>query len=130
MWPLWGRMFYLAAETYDPNGELYSPTGYVVADGTSFAAPQAAGVAALVKQQLIHNFPGLSALQLKSAIVNTAAQNVTDSGAVASVLLAVGAGQINAIAAVSTNLVALPSTVSFSAIRTGVLLRHADNSTY
>src|ERR1019366_3125346 len=115
-----GTDVYLAAQTYDPNGALYSPSGYVVGDGTSFAAPQAAGVAALVKQQLIHNFPGLNALQLKSAIVNTAAQNVTDSGAVASVL-AVGAGQINAAAAVGTNLVALPASISFGAIRTGVL---------
>ena len=115
-----GSDVYLAAQTYDPNGELYSPSGYVVGAGTSFSAPQVGGVAALVKQQLKPGFPGLTALQLKSAIVNTAAQNVTDGGAAASVL-AVGAGQVNAGAAVGTNLVAQPATVSFGAVGAGVL---------
>jgi len=115
-----GADIFLAAQTYDPNGELYSPSGYLVSQGTSFAAPQVGGVAALVKQSLKAGYPGLTALQLKSAIVNTATQDVLDSGASASVL-AVGAGKVNAGAAVSTNLLAQPSTVSFGAIRTGVL---------
>jgi minor extracellular serine protease Vpr len=115
-----GSDVYLAAQTYDPNGELYSPDGYVVGAGTSFSAPQVAGVAALVKQKLTAVFPGLTPLQLKSAIVNSATQDVTDSGAVASVL-AVGAGKVSTGSAVSTNLVSQPATVSFGAIRTGVL---------
>jgi len=109
-----GTDIFLAAQNYDPNGALYSPNGYLVASGTSFSAPQIGGVAALVKQSLRQRFPALTALQLKSAIVNTATQDVTDAGAAASVL-AVGAGKANAGAAVAVNLLASPSTISFGA---------------
>ena len=111
-----GTDLYLAAETYDPNGELYSPTGYLVSQGTSFSTPQIAGVAALVKQAN----PALSALQIKSAIVNTATQDVTDNGAPASVF-AVGAGKANAAGAVTSNLAAVPSSASFGILRANSL---------
>ncbi len=103
-----GTDLYLTGQTYDPNGALYAQGGYLTSQGTSFSTPQVAGVAALVKQAN----PGLSALQLRSAIVNTATQDVTDNGVAASVL-AVGAGKANAVAAVGTNLVASPVSASF-----------------
>jgi len=103
-----GTDLYMAAERVDPNGDLYSPDGYAVADGTSFATPLLAGGAALVKQKN----PGFTALQLKSALVNTAAQNLTDESGAASVISA-GAGLLNAQAAVSTNVTVSPSTISF-----------------
>ncbi len=102
-----GTDLYLAGQTYDPNGELYTASGYLVSQGTSFSTPQVAGIAALVKQAN----PGFTALQIKSAIVNTATQDVTDNGAVASVL-AVGSGKANAAAAVTTNVTALPSSAA------------------
>jgi minor extracellular serine protease Vpr len=111
-----GVDLYLAGQTYDPNGDLYTPTGYLISQGTSFSTPQVAGVAALVKQA----HPNLSAIQIKSAIVNTATQDLTDGGLTASVLAA-GAGKVNAASAVATNLVASPATVSFGAIRSGAL---------
>ena len=103
-----GTDLYMAAERVDPNGDLYSPNGYTAADGTSFATPLVAGAAALVKQKN----PKLTALQLKSAVVNSAAQSLSDESGAASVLSA-GAGLLNAQAAVSINVAAVPSTISF-----------------
>ncbi|HWE50871.1 MAG TPA: S8 family serine peptidase [Bryobacteraceae bacterium] len=106
-----GTNLYLAGQSYDPNGELYSATGYLISQGTSFSTPQISGVAALVKQA----HPGYTPAQIKSAVVNTASQNVTDNGPSASVL-AVGAGQANAAAAIASNLTASPVSVSFGVI--------------
>ena len=64
---------YMAMEKYDPMGELYSDNGYGAADGTSFASPIVAGAAALVKQA----HPNYTVAQIKSALVNNAAQDVT-----------------------------------------------------
>ena len=64
---------YMAAEKYDPLGLLYSDNGYAAADGTSFSSPIVAGAAALVKQA----HPKYTVAQIKSALVNTAAQDVT-----------------------------------------------------
>ncbi|MEP6715005.1 MAG: S8 family serine peptidase [Terriglobia bacterium] len=111
-----GTDLYLAAQTYDPNGELYSANGYLVGQGTSFSAPQVAGIAALVKQVN----PQFTALQIKSAIVNTATQDVTDNGATAS-FLATGAGKANAGNAVAANLTANPTSASFGILGAGRL---------
>jgi subtilisin family serine protease len=46
-----GTDLYMATQKYDPNGDMYDPSGYTAAQGTSFAAPMVAGVAAMVKQQ-------------------------------------------------------------------------------
>ena len=99
-----GTNLYLAAQNYDPNGELYSANGFTVSQGTSFATPQISGVAALVMQE----HPTLKPLQVKSAIVNTATQDIAGAS-----VLYVGAGKANAAAAVSTNLIASPTSVSF-----------------
>ena len=64
---------YMAAQKYDPLGLLYSDNGYAAADGTSFASPIVAGAAALVKQA----HPKYTVAQIKSALVNTAAQDTT-----------------------------------------------------
>jgi uncharacterized protein (TIGR03437 family) len=77
-----GTNLYLAGQTYDPNGDLFSPTGYLVSQGTSFSTPQIAGMAALVKQ---HNTK-LTPAQIRSAVVNTGANaaNALAAGIVAS----------------------------------------------
>ena len=111
----------MPGQNYDPNGILYAPNGYLISQGTSFSAPQIAGVAALVKQAN----PGLSALQIRSAIVNTATQDVSDSavsnnGAPASVL-AVGAGKADAAAALTTNVAANPVSASFGILQASKL---------
>lgn len=109
---------YMAAERYDPLGQLYSSTGYAAADGTSFSTPIVAGAAALVKQQ----HPGFSAAQIKSALVNTASQSVTtdDSGNAVNIT-ATGAGLLDAGAAVSDTVTATPSSLTFGVLKPGSL---------
>ncbi len=103
--------FLLAAGTYDPYGEVYSPTGYTSADGTSFAAPMMSGAAALVLQAN----PGLSPLQTKSALVNTATLSglTTQDGSAPPSLSEVGAGILQAQNAVLATVEIVPSSVSF-----------------
>jgi uncharacterized protein (TIGR03437 family) len=111
---------YMAAETYDPYGILYSANGYGVADGTSFSTPMVAGAAALVKQA----HPSFTAAQVKSALVNTAAQDVTtdDSSPAATVdVQSTGAGKLDAGAAVSTTIAFDPPTLSFGVLQSGSL---------
>ena len=93
-------------------------SGYASVDGTSYAAAMVAGAAALVKQA----HPGYTPAQLKSALVNTASNGVVtdaDVGGLARVT-AVGAGKLNAGAAVSSSVTASPSAVSFGVIGTAL----------
>ncbi len=108
-----GESMYMAAERYDPLGELYSPNGYAVADGTSFAAPLTSGAAALVKQK----HPNFTALQIRSALMNSASQDVTvdDQGDPVNVQW-IGAGKLDAGAAVNAVLTSVPASISFGGI--------------
>ena len=109
---------YMAAQRYDPLGGQFSSTGYAAADGTSFSTPIVAGAAALVKQR----HPGYNAAQIKSALVNTASQSVTtdDSGNAVNIT-ATGAGLLDAGAAVSSNITASPSSLSYGVLKAGSL---------
>jgi uncharacterized protein (TIGR03437 family) len=91
---------YMAMEKYDPLGDLYSDNGYGAADGTSFASPIVAGAAALVKQA----HPNYTVAQIKSALVNTAAQDTTtdDFGGAVDVEY-LGAGRLDAGLAANAN---------------------------
>jgi minor extracellular serine protease Vpr len=105
---------YLAAQNYDPNGELYSVNRYGAADGTSFSSPLTAGAAALVKQA----HPGYTATQIKSALVNSTAQSVTtDTYGDPVDVEWIGAGLLNAGAAMSATVTAEPSSVSFGYVQ-------------
>ena len=103
-----GQDIYTATQVKDPNGNLYDPSGYTAAAGTSFAVPLVAGAVALVKQA----HPLFTPAQLKSAIVGTATQNVTDGGVVAGVN-AVGAGKLDAADALNVAVTCIPATVHF-----------------
>jgi minor extracellular serine protease Vpr len=119
-----GDLIYLGAQNYDPLGEVYSSNRFIAAAGTSFAAPLAAGSAALVKQQ----HPTWTSQQIKSALMNTASQSVTtDDGGFTGVqqglnILRSGAGLVAADLAVQTNVTVVPSAVSFGSAATGVAL--------
>ncbi len=100
-----GTSLYTATQHYDPNSDMYDPSRYGAFDGTSFSAPMAAGVAALVKQKN----PTWGPAQIKSALVNTAT-------AIDASVLSSGAGKINAEAAVKTDVTVNPATVSFGVV--------------
>ncbi len=98
-----GTGIYTATQTLDPNGSFYDPSGFNAAQGTSFAVPLVAGAVALVKQANPNFTPG----ELKSAVVNTAAAGITDNGVPADVN-AVGAGKLDAAAALNVTLACVP----------------------
>jgi minor extracellular serine protease Vpr len=106
-----GADLYTAAQSYDPNGDVYDPSGYTAVSGTSFASGLVAGAAALVKQ--VH--PSYTPGQIKSALVNSASGQVTDNGATARVTAA-GGGKLDAAAALAAPLTIEPATVSFGVL--------------
>lgn len=108
-----GQDIYTATESLDPGGDLYDPSGYTTVSGTSFAAAMVAGAAAMVKQAN----PDFTPAQIKSALVNTASVNpndiVDDSNSGEVLIAAVGAGKMNAAAAIAPGATAEPATLSF-----------------
>ncbi|MBZ5608754.1 MAG: S8 family serine peptidase [Acidobacteriia bacterium] len=101
---------YLATQSYDPLGDLYSVTRYNAGSGTSFATPLVSGAAALVKER----HPDFSPEQIKSALVNTASQDVTsDEQGDATGIQSLGAGKLDVGAAIQTALTASPAVISF-----------------
>ena len=106
---------YMATQNLDPTitifgDTIYSSTRYMAADGTSFSAPITAGAAALIKQE----HPSWSAAQIKSALVNSAAQDsTTDDTGTATDPEWIGAGRLDAGAASAGTVTAVPSAVSF-----------------
>jgi minor extracellular serine protease Vpr len=111
-----GTDLVVATQRFDPNGDMYNPDGYTLAQGTSFAAPFAAGAAALVKQQR----PTWTPAQIKSALVNTADPDVDDVDPEGTVfrarVTAAGNGKLDAAEALRTNVTAEPVSLSFGAI--------------
>ncbi|MDQ1472836.1 MAG: minor extracellular serine protease Vpr [Bryobacterales bacterium] len=115
-----GDLILMGAQSFDPLGDLYSSTGYVASAGTSFATPLTTGAAALVKQ----NHPKYTAAQIKSALLNTAGQEVvTDDAGQPTDILETGAGKVAADRAVQTNVTVVPATLSYGALATGALPR-------
>ena len=79
-----------------------------VLSGTSMATPHVAGIAALVRAE----HPGWTAAQVKAAVMNTATHDVTteaDGGGIAYGPERVGSGRVDALAAVSTDVIAYNS---------------------
>ncbi|HKD07791.1 MAG TPA: S8 family serine peptidase [Bryobacteraceae bacterium] len=108
---------YMATQSYDPNadssGEVnYSSNGYWAADGTSFATPMTAGAAALVKQA--HAGQTLRGTQIKSLLMGSTSLSVmSETGGLPVDAEWIGAGLVNAGAAVSATITAEPSSISF-----------------
>lgn len=109
----------LATQDYDPASFMFSVSRYVAAAGTSFASPLVAGAAALVKQK----HPGWNPVQIKAALVNTANASVTTTDGVmnqnngdAVDVQWIGAGRLDAGAAVNATVLAIPSTVSWGVL--------------
>jgi minor extracellular serine protease Vpr len=109
-----GTSVYTAAQSYDPQGDVFSSNGFVVLDGTSLSAPLVAGAAAIVKQ--LH--PTWNAAQIRSALINNAVESVaTDDGQVGDFLnvdiQSFGAGLLDAGAAATATVTASPVSLSF-----------------
>lgn len=124
---------YAAAESYDPNGEVYSSTRYASADGTSFASPLTAGAAALVMQAhpALQAHTAASVAEVKSALVNwsNASATTTDDFGFGVDVRQTGAGLLDAGAAVQATITAAPTTISFGAVKSGGSLPAAQTVT-
>jgi minor extracellular serine protease Vpr len=108
---------YMAAQTYDPLGVLYSSTGFAAAEGTSFSTPITAGAAALVLQAN-PNVTGAARLALvRSYLIDNAAQSVTGDDYDNPVDgFEIGAGLLNAGGAVASTVSVAPATLSFGVL--------------
>lgn len=104
-----GTDMFTATQKYDPNSDMYDPSGYSAYSGTSFSVPLVAGAAALVKQKT----PNLRPADVKSALVNTASSGIQDPGAGDADVLTAGAGKLNVDAALRTNVSVDPAALSF-----------------
>jgi minor extracellular serine protease Vpr len=112
-----GVNLYTATQKFDPNGEAYNASGYTTVTGTSYAVPMAAGAVALVKQKN----PSFTPAQLKSAVVNTATQDVSDEAGAQARVNSAGAGKLSAGDAVTATATLEPATMEFGVIAAGAL---------
>ena len=96
-----GESVYVATQSFDPNGEMYSANGYTLVDGTSFSAPIVAGAAALVKGAR----PGLTVDQYRSLLINSA-------GAIDARIQQSGAGVLNVDTALAANVTLSPVSLA------------------
>ena len=114
-----GTDLYMATQSFDPNGDMFDPSGYTAAQGTSFSAPMVAGAVALAKQR----YPNATPVQLKSLVVNTASDVIQDYASdgtlIPASVTAVGAGKLNAGDAVRSTVAVSPATLSFGEVSTG-----------
>jgi len=83
--------------------------GFVVESGTSFSAPMVAGAAALLEAAR----PGLTSSQYRSLLVNSAVP-IQNSGAPLTIQQS-GAGFLNVLNALNSNIVVAPASISFGA---------------
>ena len=106
-----GTNIYTATQKFDPNSDTYNATGYTTVNGTSYAVPFVAGVAAMAKAQN----PNLNtAGRLKSAVVNTATADLLGGPHVTDA----GAGKLNAADAVNVAATLEPAAISFGPVPT------------
>jgi hypothetical protein len=105
-----GQDMYMATQTFDPNGDMYDPSGYTLADGSSFSTPMVAGCLALVKAAR----PQLTVAQYRSLVINNSASISSWTGGPASVQQ-VGAGVLDCGAALRGTTAASPTSLSYGA---------------
>jgi len=105
-----GGSVYVATQSFDPSGDMFSADGFALVNGTSFSAPLVAGSLALLKS----GRPGLTADQYRSLLVNSATP-VADLVGDAATIQKVGAGQLDLGASLRAQTAAIPATISFGA---------------
>ncbi|MBS1831966.1 MAG: S8 family serine peptidase [Acidobacteria bacterium] len=105
-----GTGLYVATQSYDPNGDMYSADGFTTTQGTSFAAAQVAGAAAI----LLQKHPDSYVSDIRSALINTANNVVVDPGHDGNARVkVVGGGKLDVENALRTNVTVDPATLSF-----------------
>ena len=102
-----GESYYVATQSFDVNGEMYSPDGYILVDGTSFSTPTVAGAAALLKAAR----PGLTVAQYRSLLINSATS--LNFGSATAAVQQAGAGSLNSGASLQATAAVYPTSLSF-----------------
>jgi minor extracellular serine protease Vpr len=105
-----GQYVFTAAEKSNSKGEVYSPSGYALLDGTSFSAPIVAGAAALLKEAR----PGLTVAEYRSLLIHSAGEGFVKPEFPARAQQA-GAGMLDMSAALRATAAASPVSLSFGA---------------
>ena len=113
-----GQDMYVATQKFDPNGDMYDPSGFIAVDGTSFASPMVAGAAALLKSAR----PGLTVDQYRSLLINNADSIGAADGSAAGVQQA-GGGSLDAAAALRSTATAYPTSLAFGTDNTATISR-------
>ncbi|MFN7541373.1 MAG: S8 family serine peptidase [Acidobacteriota bacterium] len=103
-----GTLFYTAAQTNFSRGDIFSPSGYALIQGTSFSAPVVAGLAAALKSLR----PGLKPADYRSLLIGSA--RALDDEAQAPVITT-GAGLADLARAVDSPLRLSPPSLAFTA---------------
>ena len=105
-----GTNIYTATQKFDPNSDTYNATGYTTVNGTSYAVPFVAGVAAMAKAKNPNlNTPG--PLEIRSRATRRPPTCWATSTSPTS-----GAGKLNAADAVSVDATLEPAAISFGPI--------------
>jgi minor extracellular serine protease Vpr len=104
-----GESVYSAAESTSSSGILYDPSKFTVSQGTSFAAPMAAGAAAALRQL----YPSLGALAIKSLLTSTASRQLTEDGTQVPDILRAGDGLLDMGSAAAAGAVFSPTSLNF-----------------
>lgn len=109
-----GQNIYSATEAEIHNSELYNPTGFTSADGTSFSAPHVTGAVAL----LLQAHKTWTPLQVKSALMDTASTSVylTPAKSGTPSVMQAGAGMLDVGAAIQSKAALIPASLSFGGI--------------
>lgn len=103
-----GAQVFTAAQTGFPGSSLFSSTGYVTTQGTSFSAPAVAGaVAALMAAR-----PGMGSDDYRSMVVNSAVPLLNGDDTRMTVMRS-GAGALDLEQAYRSTVTAFPVSVSF-----------------
>jgi len=104
-----GTDVYMAAETLDPLGPLYSKSGYLTAAGTSFSSPIVAGAVAVVRAYR----PGLTVDQYRSLIINSSSAYARSGDGWIERVQRTGAGYMNLDNALQVTATSFPTSISF-----------------
>lgn len=107
-----GTDMWVATQTQDSSGDMWSQDGYTIVDGTSFSAPLVAGAAAVVKAAR----PGMDPAAVRSALIHTASPVADEASAW---MQKSGAGLLDVESAVRTDLVSTVAVLNFGASAPG-----------